>query len=249
MRMTEKEIIKEALEMNLPRMSADTVYEKYLESIAHPFRRNGVKALKAVVTCFIVVVICTGVLCVFSERVRAGIGGFLYALTGSEEHKEWQIKTVMEEGKNLRPDDWHYDPEVIDEEQIERMAEVYAKVYGFSKEEYVEDQLKRAREQRALYRAAKDAGIEVSEEELDKAMDAIREGYKNDSDIKKLFDMFCDINSISIDDYIENYLQSVEKVNRMGDKYIRQTATEAAKNGSPKTDQEILREVMEKYDD
>ena len=61
--------------------------------------------------------------------------------------------------------------------------------------------------------------------------------------------MFCDINSISIDDYIENYLRSVEKVNRMGDKYIRQNATEAAKNGSPKTDQEILREVMEKYDD
>lgn len=108
---------------------------------------------------------------------------------------------------------------IIDKDIISKRAESAAEISDLSQEELEKDLEDKSVRNQALYIAAKDENIEVTEKELNDVMERLQTLYQEDSEYKESIDAICAGYDLSIDEYWETYREQ-QRYSMIINKYV-----------------------------
>lgn len=166
---------------------------------------------------FIIGVLVIGIACLGAGAI--GIVKNYYDNKNPSEKNEIVHETARKERDRLK-DAGEYDPKKIDKEQIKKKAENVAERFGMSVSEAEEKITTNSIEKKALYMAAEDAGVTVSDDEVTAEINKIKELFVGDPEGKKELDAEIAGMGMTEDEYWE-YLRPQYKSNIIVNKYLK----------------------------
>lgn len=180
--------------------------------------------------------------------------------SGSVDDEEIAAYEVSRVDATMRDDDWEYDPTEIDEDVIESKAYVLADGSDKEADKIKNEMLDRAKENKALYLAAVDAGIEIPGSEVERVVSEIREGMHRTKEDEEQLKAVVDGMGITEDEYWEKTKPQYETM-LMIDKYLdselskmsyEMGVTEESEEFIKKREElknDIVNKAVEKYSD
>lgn len=117
---------------------------------------------------------------------------------------------------------------VIDRDMIKKRAESAAEIFDMSKKEWEKTLEEKSVRNQALYLAAKEEGIKVTDKELDDAMNKLQELYQEDTEYKKEVDASRAGYDLTIDEYWEAYREQQRysmMINKFEEAYYKKMAS------------------------
>lgn len=167
---------------------------------------------------------------------------------GSASDTANMIYNIASADEDIKSDDWNYDPTVINEERIAKKAEAVAKESGREEAEVKEELLTQATENRALYLAALDAGITVTQAEVDESINTIKEAFHNDEEAKEELAAILAGYGISEEEYWEKTRSQYEAI-LIINKYLNLRVEEMDVEDEEQSEaiDEITDEAVEEY--
>ncbi len=182
-----------------------------------------------------------------------------YYTSSSSDVKEREVYQMAKKEKDRLDQQGAYDPKApIDKDQIKKKAENVADMYDMSVKDAEKTITKNTIEKKALYLAAEDAGITVTDQEVTEEIERIKETFVSDSEGQKELKAQIAGMGMEEDEYWES-LRPQYKSNMIANKYLRKMYEKKGKEegieiNSEKFQErkkvwrdEIIQDAIEKY--
>ncbi len=172
-----------------------------------------------------------------------------YYTSSSSDVKERELYQMAKKEKDRLDQKGTYDPKApIDKDQIKKKAENVAEMYDMSVKDAEKTITKNAIEKKALYLAAEDAGITVTDQEVTEEIEKIKATFVSDPEGQKELKAQIAGMGLEEDEYWES-LRPQYKSNMIANKYLRQNYEKKGKEEGIEINSEEFQEKKKAWRD